>query len=228
MQRALFEPKPSSLGDALARLWQYGALALTDTELVALLLEPSSPDAEQAAQRALGPRGLSSLCRIRPRALLSQHGLTVSQAVAVLAAVELGRRMARLRVVRGPFLERPDLLAGYLWMKHQEPDQEIGGAVYLDARHRLIEDQVLYRGTASRLPIEPRVVLRVGLECGASALVFFHTHPSGDPAPSREDLLLTRRLQKAGEVVGITVLDHLILGSCHRFVSLRRRGEGKL
>jgi hypothetical protein len=88
----------------------------------------------------------------------------------------------------------------------------------------LIAERDLYRGTINRAAVEPRAILKEGLIHGACGLVVFHTHPSGDPSPSAEDLAFTRRLAEAGELVGIRLVDHLILGGVGRWTSLRERG----
>jgi DNA repair protein RadC len=96
--------------------------------------------------------------------------------------------------------------------------------MFLDLRGRLMSEAELYRGTLNRSAVEPRKILKEALLRGASAVVAFHTHPSGCPAPSSEDLVFTRRLAEAGELVGVRLVDHLILGSAGRWVSLQRRG----
>jgi DNA repair protein RadC len=121
-------------------------------------------------------------------------------------------------------LAHPAAAASYLALRYAGRDQEVLGALYLDTRHRLIAERELYRGTLNRAAVEPRLVLKEGLLAGAAALIVFHTHPSGDPTPSAEDLAFTRRLGEAGEVVGIRVVDHLILGGVGRWVSLAERG----
>jgi DNA repair protein RadC len=98
------------------------------------------------------------------------------------------------------------------------------GALYVNARHDLLEERELYRGTQHRASVEPREILRYGLLCGAAGVVMFHTHPSGDPAPSREDIAFTRRMARAGEIVGVEMVDHMIVGAGGAFVSLRERG----
>ena len=98
------------------------------------------------------------------------------------------------------------------------------GSLFLDTRNRLLGEGEFYRGTLNRAAVEPRAILKRGLLISASAFVLFHTHPSGDPAPSAEDFAFTRRLAEAAEVVGIRLVDHLILGSASRWVSLRQRG----
>jgi DNA repair protein RadC len=116
------------------------------------------------------------------------------------------------------------VVARYLCLRYGRSDQEIMGALFLDSRHRLISESELFRGTLARASVEPRPVLKEGLLRGAAALLLFHTHPSGDPTPSAEDLAFTRRMAEAGEVIGIRLLDHLILGSASRWISLRQRG----
>lgn len=153
-----------------------------------------------------------------------EAGLPNAAATRLLNAVELGRRLARARLPQRRLLDRPDLVAEYLVLRYGRRGQEVMGAVFLDTRGRLIADAELFRGTLHRTSVEPRLVLKEALRCDASAFVLFHTHPSGDPAPSAEDLLFTRRLAEAGEVVGVRLSDHLILGSAGRWVSLRRRG----
>ncbi len=98
------------------------------------------------------------------------------------------------------------------------------GALYLDTRNRLLAERELYRGTVNRAAVEPRAILKEGLLHGACGMVVFHTHPSGDPSPSPEDLAFTRRLSEGGELVGVRLVDHLILGGVGRWVSLRERG----
>jgi DNA repair protein RadC len=98
------------------------------------------------------------------------------------------------------------------------------GALYVNARHRLIGERELYRGTLHRASVEPRGILREGLLIGAAGVVMWHSHPSGDPAPSREDLLFTRRMHRAGEVVGVELIDHLIVAAGGAWVSVKERG----
>ena len=122
-------------------------------------------------------------------------------------------------------LDHPAAVARYLTLRYTQLDQEVMGALYLNTRHHLITDEQLFRGTISRAAVEPRAILRRALQLGAPAFILFHTHPSGDPSPSAEDLAFTRRLREAGEVVGVRLVDHLILGALGRFLSLCERGS---
>ncbi len=202
------------------RLLHYGVKALTPTELLRLLLR--GPSAEVLAEDLLakGPADLWQLDAYR----LLQRGFDEVNTAIVLAAVELGLRLARVRLPERRLLERTDAVANYLYLRYGNPDQEVMGALFLDARSGLIDDAELYRGSLCRSVVEPRRILKEALLRSAPSVVVFHTHPSGDPTPSAEDLVFTRRLAAAGELVGVRLADHLILGHAGRWVSLATRG----
>lgn len=118
----------------------------------------------------------------------------------------------------------PAAVASYLALRYGVNDQEVMGALYVDTRNRLLKEVELYRGTVNRCAVEPRLILKGGLLAGACGMVVFHTHPSGDPSPSLEDIAFTRRLAEAGDLVGVKLIDHMVLGGVGRWVSLRERG----
>ena len=217
--RTLF---PVSEESPQERLWRRGSRCLSDAELLGVLLGGSPAMAQQVLD---GGGGLGGLLHCEAPMLLSQRGIGVAKACIVLALVELTRRMARLRLPPRQLLKRPDLVAGYLYLRYHQLDQEVVGALYVDVRQRLIEERELYRGTISRTAVEPRAFLKPAFLYGAAGMIVFHTHPSGDPAPSAEDLCFSRRLKAAAEICGVTLHEHLILGSHHRFVSLDARGS---
>lgn len=201
----------------LARLLARGPRALTDCELIAVLLGEPVP----ALARDLLDRcgGLERLAAAEPHLLLGAGGRGPAR---VRAAVELAARMAHRAIpVREP-MSRPAAVARYINLRYLR-DQEVLGAFFVDSRHRLIGERELFRGTLHRAAAEPRVVLKEALLLGAAAILLFHTHPSGDPAPSREDLLFTRRMARAGETLGIALVDHLVVGVGDRWVSIRER-----
>ncbi len=207
------------------RLLRAGGTALSDAELVSLLLQAGSGrQAIELAHDVLAKAGgLAGLLRARERDV-QVPGVGPARSAVVLAAVELARRVARIRMPRRDLLERPDAVASYLGLRYAQEDQEVMGALYLDVRNRLIGEGDIFRGTLSRAAVEPRTILKVGLLHSASGFILFHTHPSGDPAPSAEDLSFTRRMSEAGDLLGVKLLDHIILGSAGRWVSLGRRG----
>lgn len=208
------------------RLLGAGPGALSDGELVAVLLRTgvAGRSALGLATELLAERGgLPGLLDAGP-ADLRRGGLGPAKTASLLAAVELARRLARREMAERAPMDRPAAVARYLEMRFARRGQEVVGAVFLDSRNRLLGEAELYRGTLSRALVEPREVLREALARAAAGMVFFHTHPSGDPTPSAEDLTFTRRLAEAGELIGVTLVDHLVLGHGGRWVSLRQRG----
>ncbi len=103
-------------------------------------------------------------------------------------------------------------------------DREVLGAIFLDTRNRAVGHQIAYIGTLTRAAAEPRGILTAALLANAAGILLFHNHPSGDPSPSAEDMAFTRRMAEAGEIVGVRVVDHIIVGEAPAFVSLRQRG----
>ena len=207
------------------RLWRRGVRSLSDAELLSLLLRSGSRDrsALELAEELLAEKGVLGLLPLKAMNLLSKRGFGEANAATVVATVELGRRLARARVTRR-LLEQPERVARYLYLRYLRWDQEVMGTLYLNSRHHLIDEQEHYRGTLSRAAVEPRAILRGALECGAAGMVVWHTHPSGDPVPSTEDLAFTRRLAKAGDQIGVRLVDHLILGAGGLWVSVKDRG----
>lgn len=208
------------------RLLKQGSAALSDAELVAVLLRTGTRgiSALQMAMELLRETGgLSGLVSLTPE-LLRRHGLGPAKAATLLAAVEVAGRVAREQLNEREPLTRPAEVARYLHLRFWARDQEVVGALFLDSRNRLLGDKELFRGTLDRAVADPREILKEALLRGAAAVILFHTHPSGDPTPSESDVLFTRRLKEAAEVVGLRLADHLILGAAGRWVSLQQRG----
>jgi len=218
-QRTAWDESP------IQRLWGRGLHALSDSELISLLLRTSTAgrSALETAQEMLGEQGLAELLQLDKMNLVHRRGVGEARAASVLAAVEVGRRLARLRMPQRRLLDKLQPVADYLWLRYHQCDQEIVGALYLDGRKRLIGEREHFRGGIGRATAEPRAILKAAVLNNAAAFVLFHTHPSGDPAPSADDLAFTRQLTRAGDELGISLLDHLILGTGGRFVSLRGR-----
>jgi DNA repair protein RadC len=207
------------------RLLQQGGSSLADSELLAVLLRTGRRGASaiQMAMDVLRENGgLSGLLTATPYSL-RRNGLGSAKAASLLAAVELGRRLAREQLLDHEPLSRPVDVARYLALRYHTSDQEVMGALFLDARSLLLGEREMFRGTLSRISVEPREILRECLQRGASAIYLFHTHPSGDPEPSAEDLLFTRRMAEAAEIVGLRLVDHVVLGHRGRWVSLREK-----
>lgn len=208
------------------RLLRNGPKALTDAELVAILLKNGRPGAsvlEVAREILVSAGGLPGLAGACARSL-RRNGVGQVKLATLLAAVEIASRMALAAVPDRQPLSRPAAVAKFIDLRYGRTGQEVLGALYVNVRQDLLEERELYRGTQHRASVEPREILRRGLLCGAAGLVMFHVHPSGDPAPSREDIAFTRRMARAGEIVGVEMVDHMIVGAGGAFVSLKERG----
>lgn len=206
------------------RLARLGSTALSNRELLAVLVGSGSRRASalDLAERLLaaGLRGLAG--RSLPE-LEGQYGLGRAKATRVLAALELGARLASEGHPPSPALRTPEASARYLLPLYGARPVETFGVLALDVRHRLKQETVVSVGCLTSSLVHPREVFQVAVAARAAALILFHNHPSGDPEPSAEDVSITRRLASAGTLMGIEVLDHVILGA-GRFVSLKERG----
>jgi len=208
------------------RLLVNGGSSLSDAELVAILLRTGRRGhsaTDLAREVLLRSGGIAGLLGESPESLRCR-GLGPAKAASLLAALEMARRLARARLPDREPLQHPEAVASYLSIGYCLGDREVMGALYLDTRNRLIGETELYRGTINRAAVEPRAILKQGLLRDAAGFVLFHTHPSGDPAPSAEDLAFTRRVAEAGDLMGVRLVDHLILGRGGQWTSLRRRG----
>ncbi|HVQ29338.1 MAG TPA: DNA repair protein RadC [Vicinamibacteria bacterium] len=206
------------------RLALHGAAALSSRELMAVVLgtgsaRSSALDLAEAllkdGVRAVAARSLPELQR--------RHGLGPAKAGRILAALELGARLSTEG--RGDALElrSPEDAARHLLPRYSARPVETFGLLALDVRRRLQREVVVSVGCLTSSLVHPREVFAEAVASRAAGLILFHNHPSGDPEPSAEDVGLTRRLAQAGQLMGIEVLDHLVLGA-GRFVSLKQRG----
>jgi DNA repair protein RadC len=226
VDRPVSLPPPPAPEQPAARLLRAGSASLSDTEVLAVLIGGGrSGDRPLAlAHHLLTDRGGLAAIPGATTVLLRHCGLRDTQASVVLAAAELAARLARQFIPDHHVLTRPAELARYLTLRYQQRDQEVLGALFFDIRHSLIGEKDIYRGTLHRAYVEPREILKECLIRGASAVAIFHTHPSGDPTPSAEDWRFTKRMKDAGDVMGVELLDHLVLGATGRWASLRNRG----
>ncbi|HXI11432.1 MAG TPA: DNA repair protein RadC [Thermoanaerobaculia bacterium] len=206
------------------RMLLHGAPSLSDSELVAILLGTgiAGKSSIQLARELLS-EGLISLSRKEWTSGKRVAGVGAAKCARIAAALEIGRRLAALPDRVGDPVRSPDSIAPALIARYSHHVQERLGAVYLDSKNRVIREREIYVGTLNATTVSTRDVLRHALDENAASVIIFHNHPSGDPAPSAEDLMFTRKIVEAGKLLGVEIADHLILGA-NRFVSLRQRG----
>jgi DNA repair protein RadC len=208
------------------RLASLGPSALSDAELVAILLGTGRPgeNVVELAGALLARLGsVRELAQAHRRELCDHPGVGPARAATLCAALELGRRAAGARPTPGRRLgAAADVWAHYRARLGLSPVEEFW-ALALDVRHRLQFELCAARGSLTGVEVHPRDIFRPLIRASAAAVIFCHNHPSGDPAPSRQDIELTARLREVGELCGISVLDHVVVAA-DGFTSLAERG----
>lgn len=206
------------------RLARHGASALSARELLAVLIGTGSRrgSALHLAEGLLGA-GLRGLAGRSLAELESTHGLGRAKASRVLAALELGARLASEGRLSAPVFRTPQEAALYLLPRYGARPVETFGLLALDVRHRLKAEAVISVGCLTSSLVHPREVFAEAVSRRAAALVLFHNHPSGDPEPSEDDITITKRLIEAGKILGVEVIDHIIVGK-NGFFSFKEKG----
>lgn len=208
------------------RLGRLGPRALSDTELIALVLRTGSrPLDAQGVARALVERfgGLEGLFAASGPELETAVGLGQAKAASLCAAFEIARRIPRSPLERGSPIAGPADIHRHFQARLSASGRESFHVLLLDGRNRLVADREVSVGTLTASLVHPREVFRDAIRCGCAALILVHNHPSGDPAPSAEDREVTDRLERAGRLLGIRVVDHVIVADGGHF-SFREAG----
>ena len=208
------------------RLLEGGTEALPDYELLEFLLFTAQPrqDMKPLAKALLERfRGIAGVLSAEPESLLQIPGMGEASVAALKAVREAGQRLLRADVANRPVLSSWTQLLAYCQAAAGHAEVEEFRLLFLDRKNALIADERQQRGTVDHTPVYPREVVKRALELGASALIMVHNHPSGDPTPSRADIEMTREVQKAAAVLGVTLHDHVILAR-GRHTSLKSLG----
>jgi DNA repair protein RadC len=211
----------------LARLATVGAGALSDAELLALLVVGNAdPDAVARCQQVLAIcGGWLGLQRASLAELKSLPGLSALRAARLKAALDLGRRMSEERLERAQ-IKSPSDAAILLQAAIGDKDQEHLVVLVLDTKNRLLGGiHTVYIGSVNSAMVRVAEIFRPAIRLNAASILIAHNHPSQDPTPSPEDVLITRQVVEAGKLMDIEALDHLVV-CAGRFVSLRERGLG--
>jgi DNA repair protein RadC len=205
------------------KMRKHGPETLSDAELLAILLGSGTREknAIQLARELLRD-GLVMLGCSSTEAMARTRGVGAAKATRIAAAFEIARRVAAGDPEDG--VRYDDAIVGRALMsRYAHESQEHLGAVLLDSRQHVLKQCEIFVGTVARALVSSRDVVRVALEVNAVGVVLFHNHPSGDPAPSAEDLSFTKKVQQSLSLVDVDLVDHLILGA-QRYCSMRGRG----
>jgi DNA repair protein RadC len=207
------------------KLIQRGAASLSDTELLAILLRTgtSSVSVLHLAEEVLAKyqdKGLVSIMNISPQEIASVHGVGLAKAATIVAAVELGRRLSTRAAQKLEKIEGPEDVARYASPLLRFEQKEHFLVMLLDVRNRVLAMPTISIGSLTASVAHPREIFREAIRYSAANMILIHNHPSGDPTPSREDIQITKQMMKAGEIMGIPVLDHIIIAG-DGFLSLK-------
>lgn len=210
------------------RLRDQGASALSDSELLAILLRVGveGTNVLQLAQRLLADHGgWGGLLKIEYHDLCRKHGIGEAKAATIQAALEIGRRLLISQHAERFQIKSPTDAAQLLMLEMGHLDQEHLRTVLLDTKNRVQSVTTVYVGSLNASMVRVGEVFKAALRHNSAALIVAHNHPSGDPTPSPEDVLVTREIVSAGKLLDVEVLDHLVIGH-GRYVSMRERGLG--
>lgn len=210
------------------RIEKYGPQALSNAELLAILLRVgmAGENVIQLSQRLLADfQGLRGLHQASFDDVCRKKGIGPAKAAQILAAIELGRRIRLETVEEKAAIHSPGDAAALVEYEMSALQQEHLWVINLDTRNRLINIERLYQGSLNASTVRVGELFRGAIQKNAAGIIVVHNHPSGDPAPSPEDINLTRAVAQAGKLLDIELLDHLVIGR-GRFISLKERGLG--
>lgn len=210
------------------RLQQLGAGVLSDAELLAILLRTGYKGVnviELSADLLENCGRLPGLARVPFSELAAQKGIGVAKAAELHACFELGRRVALAAPEERPQVKSP-ADAAQLLSDMARLEQEEMRTLLLDTKNRVLGRARVYQGSVHTTVVRIAELFRDAVRQNATGILLAHNHPSGDPTPSPEDAAITREIVKAGQLLDIDVIDHLVIGAQGRFVSLKERGLG--
>lgn len=208
------------------RFLQDGPESLSNQELFALLLRTGTKEESvlQMANRLLDAfEELRLLKEASIEELTAIKGIGEAKAIQLLAAVELGRRIHRVNNQERYVIRSPEDGAKYCMEDMRFLTQEHFVCLYLNTKNQVLHKRTIFIGSLNASIVHPREVFKEAFRRSAASIICLHNHPSGDPAPSKEDIEVTKRLVECGKIIGIDLLDHIIIGE-HKYVSLKEKG----
>lgn len=208
------------------RLLKEGAQSLSNQELIAIILGTGTKQESVIflAQRILHHfYGLRLLKEATVEELKKIKGIGDTKAVQLLAALELGSRVHKLRNEERIVIRSPEDVSRFMMEELRFLTQEHFVALYLNSKNHVLQKKTVFIGSLNASIVHPREVFKEALRHSAASIICLHNHPSGDPTPSKEDIEVTKRLVESGKIIGIELLDHIIIGD-QKFVSLKEKG----
>lgn len=208
------------------RLLKNGPVALSDSELLAIILRTGSRQENiiTLCQRLLNEYNLKQLSQVNLKQLMKIHGIKESKAAQISACFEIARRLESFNEEPKPRINSPEDVYRRIYPSLREQKKESFIELCLDTKNQIIKEETISVGSLNANVVHPREVFKTALAESAAHIIIVHNHPSGDPAPSREDIEITKKLVEAGKIIGIEVLDHVIIGEGRHF-SMKEAGH---
>ncbi|NSW51657.1 MAG: DNA repair protein RadC [Anaerolineae bacterium] len=211
------------------RLAELGPEALLDEELLAILLRTGiqGENAVEMGQRLLVMfGGIQGIHQAAFEDFCSAKGIGPAKAAQIKAAIELGRRLHQGSVDNRPVINSPQDVANLVQYEMMAYSQEHLWVLLLNTRNQVVRIDKVYKGTLNSSTVRVAELFRSAIRQSAASIIMVHNHPSGDPAPSPEDIRLTRSVIEAGHLLDIEVLDHIVVGFSGKFISMKQRKMG--
>nr|WP_279382346.1 DNA repair protein RadC [Lysinibacillus sphaericus] len=208
------------------RLMRQGAESLSNQELIAILLRTGT---KEESVLVLANRVLTVFERLHYlkhatiEEIVAIKGIGEVKAIQLLAAIELGRRLAQKQNDEKFTIRSPQDAAAYLMPDMTSLNQEHFVVLFLNIKNQIIHRQTIFIGSLNASIVHPREIFREAVKRSAASIICAHNHPSGVPTPSEEDIEVTKRIEEAGYIMGIELIDHVIIGD-HQFISLKEKG----
>ena len=208
----------------------YGAQRLSDAELLAIIIKSGTKDTTsvELAQEILlldsEKRGLNFLKEVSIDDLRKIKGLGRVKAIQLKATIELAKRISKPYKILRKTITSPDDVAEVLMSDMKDSSQEMMKVIVLNVKNEIVRVSTISLGTANSTLIEARDVFKEAIRYNSTRIIVAHNHPSGDPTPSKSDIVFSARLRDAGKLIGIEVLDHVIIGN-DKFCSLKRMNK---
>ena len=210
------------------KLLTRGVQSLSNAELLAILLRTGTKEDSvmRVAEKLLSEyqaNGLASIANLSPRDFSKIKGIGMVKAITVIAAMELGKRLATNPTNERYVIRSPRDVADYMMARLRYENKEYFISILLNTKNQVLASPTISIGSLNASIVHPREIFREAIHYAAASIILIHNHPSGDPNPSKEDLFVTEKLMKAGTLMDIAVLDHVIIGD-NKYISLKESG----
>lgn len=209
------------------KLLTYGAESLSNSELLAIILRTGTQGENvlQLSGRLLSElEGLDGILNANLKDIISIKGIKQGKASQILALAELFKRFKTLKSMKRDLkIASPNDLANLLMGEMNELNQEVLKVILLNTKNIIIGNKDIFKGSLNTSVVHPREIFKEAINKNSASIIICHNHPSGDPTPSKEDINITLRIKECGNIIGIPLIDHIIIGN-NKFVSLKEKG----